>query len=36
MRANKNKFKGIVFGSLVGDALGGPLEFFKIGFQENG
>lgn len=27
--ANKDKFKGIVFGSLVGDALGGPLEFMS-------
>lgn len=28
-RANKDKFKGIVFGSLVGDALGGSLEFMS-------
>ena len=27
--ANKDKFKGVVFGSLVGDALGGPLEFMS-------
>ncbi len=28
-RMNKDKFKGVVFGSLIGDALGGPLEFMS-------
>lgn len=32
--ANKNIFKGLVFGSLVGDALGGPLEFLKVAFRK--